>query len=64
MFSFGTAGAPGKNDPNFDTYDLAEAAALQHQNELPWRWDEVLAIWKNESGECLALIHQGGVWRA
>lgn len=61
MFSFGTAGAPSKNDANFDTYDLAVAAALERQNESPW--DSVLAVWANESGECLALIYEGWEWK-
>lgn len=42
------------------TKEEVEAAALNHQQEYPW--DAVLAIWADESGEVLALVHEGWVW--
>jgi hypothetical protein len=57
-YSIGDPHNPQPTDPRFPTQDAAELAALERQYE----W--ILAVWDDVTGEVLALVWDGAVYRA
>lgn len=57
-YSFGDPHNPLPTDLRFDTAAAAEIAALEALDP------DILAVWDDESGEVLALVFNGTVYRA
>lgn len=57
-YSFGDPHNPRPDDPRFPTQEAAEQAALER------RYEWILAVWDDVTGEVLALIFDGTVYRA
>lgn len=57
-YSFGDPHNPQPSDPRFDTAAVAEIAALEALDP------DILAVWDDVTGECLALIFDSTVYRA
>jgi hypothetical protein len=57
-YSYGTPHNPQPDDERFDTQEAAELAALNQPHE------GVVAVWDDVTGEVLALVWEGAVYRA
>jgi len=58
MFSAGHLTSPRPDDPRFNEYAEAEQAAVNKSVD-----DDVWAVWEDESGEILAIVYQGQVFK-
>lgn len=57
MYSTGDPRNPRDNDPRFGSVEEAITSALAYEGS------RVLAVWRDEDGEIIALIHEGIVYR-
>lgn len=55
-YSMGHAEDPKADDPRFDEQQAALDAAISQSEE---RYEEIWAVWEDEYGEILYLVHNG-----